>query len=163
MATDKGAKNALNLGDLTNNDLRLVAIAWNCLEDSKASNSTFSPSRKLWHKMDRTLRRPSNPLLSIDLDKFTAATGYANPTSARVCFNATKRKLTTFFNTISNAGDATIAPSPKRKGADNTADNSVPAAKKGRTTKKSRAKAKNVKNEDADVQEEADVLEDGEI
>lgn len=32
----KGAK--IGVGNLTENDLRLVVIAWNCLEDQKVSN-----------------------------------------------------------------------------------------------------------------------------
>jgi hypothetical protein len=54
MATDKGTKNNLSIGDLTNKDLRLVAIAWNCLEDTKVSNHSIL-FLDLWHKMDRTL------------------------------------------------------------------------------------------------------------
>ncbi|KAF7535829.1 hypothetical protein G7054_g5087 [Neopestalotiopsis clavispora] len=128
MATDKGTKNNLSIGDLTNKDLRLVAVAWNCLEDTK-----------------------------IDLDKFTAATGYANATSARVCLNGTKRKLLAFFNSLNKEGDAATAPSPKRKGADSTADESAPAAKKAKAARKPRVKAKKDVSEDADAQEDADV------
>ncbi|KAI4599057.1 hypothetical protein KJ359_002474 [Pestalotiopsis sp. 9143b] len=146
----KGAK--IGVGNLTENDLRLVVIAWNCLEDQK-----------------------------IDLAKFTKATEYANSTSARVCLNGTKRKLSTYFANLTaekkadkevdkeakKEDGATITPAPtagKRKAADSSdGEDDFPisaAAKRQRKAAKKPATRKGKKQAALDAYSQEDNYDD---
>ncbi|KAK9775891.1 hypothetical protein SCAR479_07416 [Seiridium cardinale] len=130
--TGKGATVVGKLGDLTPNDLRLVAIAWNCLTDPK-----------------------------IDMDKFATAAGYTSPQSARVCWNTVRRKLEGYFTSLGNgqAGTPTAAPKARggvkrKKAAVDESEDSTPAPKKRNTPAKAKAVIKTKVDEHHDVAEE---------
>ncbi|KAK9423313.1 hypothetical protein SUNI508_04207 [Seiridium unicorne] len=130
--TGKGATVVGKLGDLTPNDLRLVAIAWNCLTDPK-----------------------------IDMDKFTTAAGYTSAQSARVCWNTVRRKLEGYFASLSNGQSGTPTAAPKARGgvkrkkaAVDESDNSTPPPKKRKTPAKATAVIKTKVDEHHDVAEE---------
>lgn len=117
----------------------------------------------------------------IDLAKFTKATEYANSTSARVCLNGTKRKLSTYFANLTaekkadkevdkeakKEDGATITPAPtagKRKAADSSdGEDDFPisaAAKRQRKAAKKPATRKGKKQAALDAYSQEDNYDD---
>lgn len=118
----------------------------------------------------------------IDLAKFTKATEYANSTSARVCFNGTKRKLATYFASLTaekkaakeadkeddkkaqkehGAAATPAIAAAKRKAADSSEDEddipiSVAAKRQRKTAKKPTIGCKGKKQASIDVYSQED-------